>query len=180
MRLKAGLVGNASWASTPRARYPAYVPAPPQHSHTLSSPSRRGHSEARMRNAGVRELGSQQVEQRWTLGPEARKGQKQDANLQVSPTPELLHACTQPNVYLLHTKIPHVSEAVCGELAEFSGRPTETIHRASLEQIKKCSHIHHPQGGGLRPQESAVRTQHRDKRLGQQGGVVPWGRSLTF
>lgn len=77
-----------------------------------------------MWNSGVREFGSQPVEQRRTLlGPKARQGQKQDANLQVSPTPELLHACTQPNVYSLHTKISHVSEAVCGELAEFSGNP---------------------------------------------------------
>lgn len=76
-----------------------------------------------MRNSGVRELGSQPVEQRRTLGPKARQGQKQDANLQVSPTPELLHACTQPNVYSLHTKISHVSEAGRGELAEFSGNP---------------------------------------------------------
>lgn len=71
----------------------------------------------------MRERGGQPMEQRLTLGPKARQGQKQDANLQVSPTPKLLRACTQPNVYSLYTKISYASEAVCGELAEFSGNP---------------------------------------------------------
>lgn len=154
---KAGLLGNASRASIPRA--PDSVPAPLR-SHTWPFPSHLGRIEAKVKNSSMHDL-SQPVkhsERPKVTKPVEVRSKMQTCRSADSKSPACTH--TQPRVYLLCTELAHVSEAVWGELAEFSGNLT--IHRASLKQIKEVSHSHHPpQGGGLRAQDSADGAQHK-------------------